>query len=439
MRRSLVEGVAYAIMFGLADLYFVADGVRMGATSVEVGLLVGLPLAAGAIGAWIGLWLLRWAGRRRPVVVTGASCQAAVLLLTAWMQWTAQGTLPRFIALVCAYHLSGQLHGASWSSWMGDLVPARIRGRYFSRRTWAVQIVSFGVLLVGGAVLQGLESPTRGGQGFALLYLLGGLARSVSATLIALTPEGRPAAAPVATNLSMVPHWRRAGDRLLLVGGFVYFAVYIGSPFFTPYMLEDLGFSYVEFTAVSAVLVLVKVVSMPRWGKALDRYGAAATYRLTLVLLAIVPLPWLFVEGTVGVAFAQGLSGFSWAAHEVAFFALVLELNDPSERPRAYTLQTMVNGVAQLVGSLGGGVLLAWLVDPRLVFASTTVARALAVVVGALLLHRIFATVRVGRRALLLRVIGLQPSGGAIHRPMLVQPDEPPAPLDAAPRRDSEG
>lgn len=425
MRRSVVEGSFYAVMFGLAELYFVPDGVRMGATSVQVGLLVGLPLAVGSVGALLGLRLLQWSGRRRPLVVSGVSCQAAVLCLAAFMQWSGQGTLPRLLILVCAYHFFAQLHGASWSSWIGDLVPAPIRGRYFSQRTRTVHLTSFLALLVGGGILQGLERSTHlpSGFGFAVLYTAAGVARVVSAILLASTPEGLPAQQTRAAKLPLRPRWSRHGDRLALVGGLLFFAVYLGSPFFTPYMLEQLDFSYLEYTLASAVVVLCKVVSMPRWGQALDRHGAAAIYRLAILLLAVVPLPWLWVRGAVGVGFAQGLSGFAWAGHEVAFFSLVLETHAPHERARAYTLQSITNGSAQLLGSLMGGLALVWWVDTRWVFAATTVARLMAAIVIAIALREVFARARVGRRALLLRVVGLRPSGGTVHRPILT-PDE---------------
>lgn len=422
MRLSVIEGAFYAVMFGLAELYFVPDAIRMGASPVVVGLMVGFPLATGALGAALGLQLLRIAGTRRRVVVAGVSCQALVLLATAWMQWTGLGTIATLLASVCIYHFFGQLLGPSWSSWFGDLVPAPIRGRYFSHRTRTVHLTSFVALLAGGGVLQWLEPPTAagaGGLGFAVLYTVAGIARAVSAAMLAATPEGRRSHDERTMPVELRPHWHREGDRLILLSGLLFFAVYLGSPFFTPYMLEDLGFSYLEYTLASAVVVLCKVLSMPRWGRVLDRHGAAALYRLAILLTALVPLPWLVFTDPISIAIAQGLSGFAWAAHEVAFFSLVLETHGPRERPRAYTLQSIAQGGGQLLGSLAGGVALGGWGDPRWVFGLTTVARLGAALATAMLLRELYAHITVGRRALLLRVIGFRPSGGAIHRPIL--------------------
>ena len=200
--------------------------------------------------------------------------------------------------------------------------------------------------------------------------------------------------------------------------GIVSLAVYVGSPFFTPFMLEELRLDYAQYTVATAAMVACKVLSLRRWGQAVDRFGAAAVYRLAIVLVALIPVPWLFVQGVVGVALAQALSGFSWAAHEIALFSVVLETTPSSQRPRAYALQSISNGLGQLGGSLVGAFIIVGLSDTRQLFAISSGLRLVAAIAVVWALAETFRNVRIGRRRLLLRVMGLRPSGGAVHRPM---------------------
>ena len=39
-----------------------------------------------------------------------------------------------FLLLVFLMHVAGNVGGPAWVSWMADLVPGRVRGKYFSRR-----------------------------------------------------------------------------------------------------------------------------------------------------------------------------------------------------------------------------------------------------------------------------------------------------------------
>ncbi len=420
MRRSFAEAIAYAAMFGLAEMFFVPDAVRLGAGPLAIAVVVGLPLAAGAAGASVGLRLVGWSSRRRPVVVGGVVGQALVLCALATAEAMTLNTPALLVAAACAYHFCAQLVAGPWSAWLGDIVPARIRGRYFSNRTRAVHLTSFVALLAGGLILQWLQPPlgTAGGSGFAVLFATAALARVVSAALLATTPEGRrrPDEAPVATSLR--PQWRVPADRLMLGAGLIYLAVYVGSPFFTPFMLEELRLDYAQYTLATAAMVACKVLSLRRWGHAVDRFGAAAVYRLAIVLVALIPVPWLFVQGAVGASLAQAVSGFAWAAHEIALFSVVLETTPSPQRPRVYALQSISTGLGQLGGSLAGALIVVWLSDTRQLFAVSSGLRLLAAAAVVWALAETFRTVRIGRRRLLLRVIGLRVSGGAVHRPM---------------------
>ena len=88
MALSVGEGVLYAVMVGFGDAYFLADAVRLGASSLEQALVVTLPLLGGALGSVAALALLRRAPRRRPVVLAGALTQATVLIALVVMHLT---------------------------------------------------------------------------------------------------------------------------------------------------------------------------------------------------------------------------------------------------------------------------------------------------------------------------------------------------------------
>ena len=59
-------------------------------------------------------------------------------------------TPTRLIVFVCLYQIMGQGAGTAWSSWIGDVVPHEVRGRYFGRRNRGVYIgTCFGLVTTG--------------------------------------------------------------------------------------------------------------------------------------------------------------------------------------------------------------------------------------------------------------------------------------------------
>jgi MFS family permease len=306
--------------------------------------------------------------------------------------------------------------------------------------------MTFAGVLVGGRLLAVLEpdGPVAAaaesgeggvrGAGFALIYGLAALARFTSALLHLAAPEPPfGGLAPRArTTQFMATDQGRGITRLVLGGAAFYFAVYVASPYFAPYMLEVLHFDYTEYTLASAAVIVSKVTFLSLWGKRVDQLGARPVFLVAAVLTSIVPLPFLWAEGLGWVIVAQGLSGIAWAGYELSIFTLVLERTYRRVRPQVFALQNLANGVAQLTGSLTG----AWLVGafslPLVaVFAFSFAGRIVLSVALSFLLPSAKWEPPLRRREVLFRVVGFRVSGGLGLRP-LPEPATRPAPVSDA-------
>ncbi|QDU68160.1 MFS transporter [Engelhardtia mirabilis] len=436
MFLSRLDAIVYAVMVGLGEAYFLADAVRLGASATQIALLVGLPLAVGATGPVLALRLLAALGRRKPVVVAAAVGQALMLLLLAALTREGSTGPNLLIALATAYQVCAQTAGTAWSSWYGDLVPADVRGRYFASRNRGAYAGTLVGLVAAGLILSQLE-PARagvagagGGAGFALAYLLAGACRVVSVGLLAASREGRFSGLPSRARVGRFLTTQRGTSawRLVLMVGLLQLPVQIAAPFFNPFMLEELEFTYVEFMVASASILLLKVLVLPLWGRSIDRHGARRTLLRGAVLLALVPLPWVIAERLWFVVLCQLLSGAAWSGFEVGQFSLLLEVSYRRMRPTIFAAQAMVNGTAQLAGGLLGSLVIANSADPRSVFALSGVLR-MAVVV--MLIWLLPASTR--RLRPQLRVVGFRPGGGLDQRPIYVGDDSPDPTEELAP------
>jgi len=423
LRLSVLDGIAFAFMVGIGESFLVADAVRLLASTTEQGLVVTLPLFVGALGPLIALRYLGRIPRRKPHVVASVAAQAAVWFLLAWLDHAGGNDPLVLITLAAFYQLFGQSSGASWTSWMGDVVPRRLRGRYFGRRNrWIYLSTCLGVLC-GGALLERFE-PTPdaldAGRGFALLYLLAGLARLGSVLCLWLTPEPAYAGlAPAARALGFLRTARGTRAwRALVFSGALYLSVYVASPFFTPFMLQELGFAYWEYTLATLAIVLFKVLFVPAWGRVIDSHGAHAVFVLAAFLTAVVPLPWLWADGVVWAVVAQAFSGLAWAGYEVSLLALLFESSYRGTRPHVFALQSLLHGGGQLAGSLLGALALTRWNDLRLLFALSLGTRLALALAMPGFVPRTAPGETPGKGALFLRVIGLRPSGGLAHRPV---------------------
>ena len=62
---------------------------------------------------------------------------------------------------------------AGWNSWMADLVPGRLRGRYFGNRNATIAIVSITVTLAGGIILDHFKAIGYPGGGLSIIMAAG--------------------------------------------------------------------------------------------------------------------------------------------------------------------------------------------------------------------------------------------------------------------------
>ncbi len=433
MRLSIWEGVVWALMVGLGETYFVADAVRLGATALELGLVVTLPLALAGIGPLVTLSLLR-VRSRRALATLGASAQTLTLAVLATLEWTGILTPRSLIAVACIYAMAGQAAGTAWSSWYGDLVPAAERGRYFARRNRAIYVTTCLGLVLGGLLLQRLEPASAGaavaaggGLGFAVIFTIAVACRAASAILLARSPEPpfRGIADRHETRAFFTSRPGRRALSLLAVATTFHFAAYLSSPYFGPFMLETLRFTYVEYMIASVWVVVIKALSTLWWGRGVDRFGAGRMFRLALFLVGLVPVPWIVAHDLWIVLLGQGLSGLAWCGYELGFFTSMLESTTPATRPSVFAAQSLVVGWAQLaagviaahlLGALDGGF--------RTLFAISAGLRLGIAALMPLWMRRDVVLVPVRTAALSFRSLGFRPSGGLSRRPVFDAPDE---------------
>jgi predicted MFS family arabinose efflux permease len=142
--------------------------------------------------------------------------------------------------------------------------------------------------------------------------------------------------------------------RLALYLWALHFATHVSTPFFVPYMLDDLHWSYARIGLLLAVPAVVKILTVRAWGRIADRFGPGPLLRLAGWLVMPVPALWIVSESPWWILVAQAASGLSWGAFEVAQASALLQVT--RGRSGAIGVFNLIDGSAILAGSLVGGV-----------------------------------------------------------------------------------
>ena len=348
-------------MVGFGETYLPAFALAVGLGEMAAGMVSSVPLVAGGLMQLASPMAVRLLRSHRRWVLTCAVFQALTfvpLMIAALMGSIGTATL---LLIAAVYWGAGLATGPAWNTWIGTIVPRSVRSRFFAQRTRVSQASVLAGFLLGGVLLHYASAHGRGLQAFAALFGIAGVCRLLSAWMLRLQSEP----VPLPDNMRQIP-WKKvrhhlhasSGGRLLVYLVAVQAAVQMAGPFFTPFMLKELEFTYGELVALFSVAFLSKVLSLPIWGRVAKRIGARPL--LWIGGIGIVPLSagWLLSQHFAWLMVLQIIGGVFWAAYELAFFLLFFESIAEEERTSVLTLYNLLNTTAWVAGSLIGGVLL---------------------------------------------------------------------------------
>jgi hypothetical protein len=404
---STADGTAYSVMVGCGEIYFPAFALALGLGPVAAGLMASLPVLIAAVVQLVTPLAVARLGSNRNWVIGCTTVQS--LSFVPLIVWALRGDATFFELIVAAsvYWSAGMAGSPAWNSWMGALIPSQVRAVYFAQRNRLGQLATLAGFVAAGLALQVADRSGLSLQAFAALFAVAGVSRGVSTLcLIACREvphrdregEGEPTAAPAARKPGQpLNHLRRtlaaiavspAGALLAYLWSLA-FAAQFSAPYFTPYMLDDRGFSYLSYMLVIGVGLFSKAAAMPVFGRLVTRIGSVRL--LQIGGMAIIPLSalWL-VSADVGfLVGVQVVAGIAWASYELAAALLFFDAVQHRQRTGVVTIHNLGLSIATLGGAAAGGAVLKWLGENQTAYLTIFVVSSLLRILTLPLLRRV--------------------------------------------------
>jgi MFS family permease len=123
-------------------------------------------------------------------------------------------------------------------------------------------------------------------------------------------------------------------------------------------MLSRLQLSYAEFTILSAAVLVARILASAYWGGVARRIGNRRVLQVSGTLLVPLAGLWVVSDAFVYLIGLQLLAGFAWAGFELATMLNLLDATDDADRAQVLSLYTLLNGVAIVIASVLGGLVL---------------------------------------------------------------------------------
>lgn len=366
MRLSTLEGVFAAQYATLAGGPLLAAFLLvLGATELQIGLAAALPLLGGLmqpVGAEV---IRRSGGWRRPVCL--ASALADVLLwgvsLGAVGLLEPRAALWAILGVLVAQQAAAAFTAVAWTSWISDLVPSRLRGRYFGRRNFVCNALGAVTAALAGWVVNRAGPDTV--FVFCALIMAGLGFRLMSIFFLSRQPEPAPARSPQGGFFEQLarPLAHEGFRRYLTYGAAWSLSVQLAAPFFTVYMIREAGVEAGTVLLFAALGTLANLLGQRVWGPLCDRYGDHQVLRISGLVVALQPLGWLFTTASGPGFYLMGLlsltGGFAWGGNLLAGANLMMRLAPSLGKTSFFAAQAALSGLFGALGPLLGGLIAA--------------------------------------------------------------------------------
>lgn len=374
---SWVFGSVWATAIGGAPFSLFAR--HLGATEFQIGVLAALPFLASLVSMPSSV-LIERTGKRKGIFLASLYFQRAlwfpIAIIPLWLfhrNGAGGVTVLVFMALIFLMHAGNAVGGPGWLSWMADIVPERVRGKYFSRRRqWGIVSAIPTALAVGWLLdhlvpMHGTVPDANGTLRWcAIIFMCAAVFGIIDIHMFQHVPE-----------VPMEPR-RSVPIRKLLSGPmrdkqFLWFAAFVATltfavsfmgQFVTFYLIDKVG---VTGTGIQLMLLVAPMIAqllvLPVWGHATDRMGKKPVLAIASLGLVPVGLGWCFMgPGMYWLGYVLSVAGaVLWTGVEVANLNFVLEFSGSENGEQGGSSYVAVNSViiniAGCVGGLSAGII----------------------------------------------------------------------------------
>jgi MFS family permease len=332
---AIIGTCAYNLWTGV---FITGFALYLGAKSLEIGLLGAIPVLAGVVQPLASFWAEK--SRLTRKFFTN------IFYIFSILFWIPIILIPFFKSLsyslflfFASYTFANfflSMTNPPYISWLGDVVPEDIRGRYFSRRNMYAGLAGMVVSLSMGRLVDIFPKKIA----FPIVFATATFFAIVETVIIFLQPE--PYREPQ-KELSLLheltlPLKDKNFKFYTFFISFWNFAVIMPGQFFSVFMLKYLHLSYTTIVLVSISSGIAGLIAQPFFGYLADRYSNKSILLLTSLLASFIPFLYIFMSprfptfSLVLLYLVNIFAGAIWAGIMLTQFNLLLMFSPPIKR-----------------------------------------------------------------------------------------------------------
>jgi len=377
MKMVIWDGLASEIVVTLSGgTFLVAMALLLGASNVQIGLLAALPMVTNVFQL-LSIILLQRYHNRRMLSVSCIVLARIPLLIIGAVVFTGTGSSINTLIFFLFFHFFfSSLSGLSWNSWMKDMIPEKMLGAYFSRRSRYTQTLNVVLSIVLALLLDFVRNryPSYEVTVFAIFFMIAGVVGLFGAYSLSRAPEPQSYLSKTPLlNLLRLPLKNQNFRRLLVFNSDWVFSLNIATPFFAVFMLQGMKLPISYIIVLTIISQLCSILALRTWGIFSDRYSNKSIISLSAPLYILCIIAWSFVGIYSSFYANMGLlvlihvfTGIATAGVNLSLTNIGLKLAPKEDAIVYLSVKNIVTAVFSACGPLLGGMLADYFADRTL-------------------------------------------------------------------------
>lgn len=352
---SLIRLSQGAFIVGFATMIGMSPGL--------IGILAAIPMLAHIFQIFGGIYFGNKSQYKLEAIVL--SLIVRILIGTIYFtplfvtQKTHQGII--LVVIYCIVSFGISFLNPPIISWIMDLSPEGIRGRYFAKREMYTMVI---VALSEAVLAKMLDMfKLRGAEalGFNIIGIIIIIWALVSIYAFSVVKEP---IRPEKTNKLQVKRdlkllFRNHDFRKLGILYIIWnFSLNIGLLYIAIYMISSLKMSYLYAMIMSMLTLGFRVLSVKLWGKFVETHSWSRAIELGAILIGISTGLLFFanpVTSLVILPISHILSGIAWGSIGITFFNLQVMFAPDESRTLYIGTLAALSGLAGFIATVGSG------------------------------------------------------------------------------------
>ena len=359
-RQSIKEGIFASAKMSFGDRFVHPFAIAINTSNPLVALLTSITGLLGPLSQLISAQKFRKYSRKKVVLTTvfieSLMWLPFIAIAILFSKGIIVDLLPVLLLLSFSIYIIMSNAGHSyWFSWVGDIVDKKYRGRWFSKRTLLMGVVSVILAILASFFLDYFKKIDLAMVGFMILFSLALISRFLS--WLTFKKQYEPKLKFKKENyFSFWQFLRKAPKnnfgKFTIFRALFAFAGAISGAIWSIYLLRYLGFSYSIYMIILVSEIMFSLLFVELWGKLADKYGNYKVLVITTMFLPITPILWVLHPSPIYLIFVPALiGGIAWGGFALAIGNFIYDNVGKQKRSLAISYYTMLWGIGVAAGA----------------------------------------------------------------------------------------